>query len=414
MVNAVTEKAKLNHQSVHQWQLKILLLCWEYPPNVVGGLSRHVFCLAVQLAGQGHEVHVLTAGNGRLPGYEKTNGVHVHRVNPINAHDEHFLVWIGGLNLAMAFKGEQLAEELKFDLIHAHDWLVGAAGIALKEVLGIPLLTTIHATEHGRNNGIHNEIQQFIHEQELALMSASEEMIVCSQYMKESLMNIFHIEEKKMMVIPNGIEPPRNEIEEESVFPELTKRKYIFSIGRMVKEKGFETIIKAAEMAKEREYNYFFIVAGKGPLLETYKRQVEERGLAQQVAFIGSVTDEERDALIKGSEMIVVPSVYEPFGIVALEGMIQDKPVIVSNAGGMKGIVRHLQTGLLMNPGDAQSLLDQIGFLVNNRKTACEIGINGGKVARGLYGWGRIAAETSRLMEDMVLNTRANMNETTQ
>ncbi|MDV2687458.1 glycosyltransferase family 4 protein, partial [Alkalihalophilus lindianensis] len=82
------------------------------------------------------------------------------------------------------------------------------AAIALKDVLELPLLTTIHATEYGRNNGIHTNIQRFIHKREEQLMFASEQLIVCSDYMKDFLMTIFRVAEKRIAVIPNGIEPP--------------------------------------------------------------------------------------------------------------------------------------------------------------------------------------------------------------
>ena len=189
------------------WKLTILMLCWEFPPNIVGGLSRHVFGLSDQLAELGHEVHVLTAGNGNLSSFEKINKVNVHRVKPINEYDDDFFSWIAGLNLAMAFKADQISEKIKFDIIHAHDWLVGTASILLKESLGLPLLTTIHATEHGRNNGIYTKMQQFIHEKERQLMNESNQLIVCSEYMKDGLVSTFNIEEEKIAIISNGIEP---------------------------------------------------------------------------------------------------------------------------------------------------------------------------------------------------------------
>ncbi|SMQ82880.1 Glycosyltransferase involved in cell wall bisynthesis [Bacillus sp. OV166] len=386
--------------------LKILMLCWEYPPNIVGGLSRHVFGLSVHLAEKGHEVHVLTAINGNLPSFENMDGVNVHRVKPINQYDDNFLSWIGGLNLAMAFKAEQLAEEIHFDIIHAHDWLVGSASIVLKETLKIPLLATIHATEYGRNNGIHTEMQQFIHKKEQQLICESDQIIVCSDYMKDVLNSIFKAKNDKIAIIPNGIEPVLNELDTEEIFPELKDQKYIFSIGRIVKEKGFETIIEAASIAKEREIDCFFVIAGKGPMLETYRRQINVRNLESHITFVGYVTDEQRNSLIAGSELAVIPSLYEPFGIVVLETMILGKPTIVSNTGGMKGIVKHLHTGLLMTPGDAESMLEQIDFLINHPLKAEEIGKKGRQIVTILYGWKRIASETSRVMEDTVLNKR--------
>src|SRR4051812_9921138 len=201
------QQLDLKGKSQATWKLNILILSWEYPPNIVGGLSRHVAGLSSHLAEQGHEVHVLTAGKENLPPVEIMNGVTVHRVRPINENDDHFLSWIAGLNLAMAFKAEQLVDELDFDIIHAHDWLVGAAAISLKELLSLPLLTTIHATEHGRNNGIFTEIQRFIHEKEQQLIIESDQIIVCSEYMKVELNQVFALRDEKIAVIPNGIEP---------------------------------------------------------------------------------------------------------------------------------------------------------------------------------------------------------------
>ncbi|MFJ7729713.1 glycosyltransferase family 4 protein [Neobacillus sp. NPDC097160] len=410
MNNHISEQVDLDRKPLINWQLTILILCWEFPPNIVGGLSRHVFGLSTHLAERGHEVHVLTAGNSGLLSFEKMNGVNVHRVNPVNERDDHFLSWIAGLNLAMAFKAEQLTDEIKFDFLHAHDWLVGAASIALKESLSIPLLTTIHATEHGRNNGIHTEMQQFIHDKEQQLIVESDQLIVCSEYMRDGLVSIFNAKDEKITIIPNGVEPLESKRNLEEIFPGLKQKKYIFSIGRIVKEKGFETILKAAAIAKEKNLECFFVVAGKGPMLETYQQQISARSLDKYVTFIGYITDEQRNALIQGSEVAVIPSLYEPFGIVALETMILGKPTIVSNTGGMKGIVKHLQTGMLMVPGDAESLLKQIDFLMNNPEKAEEIGNKGRRIVKILYGWKRIASETSRVMEDTLLNKRINEN----
>lgn len=237
-------------------------------------------------------------------------------------------------------------------------------------------------------------------------MDESDQLIVCSDYMNETLTSIYDVSDKKIAVIPNGIEPASVEKKAQDIFPDLTNRKYIFSIGRIVKEKGFETILKSAAIAKSEGKNYFFIIAGKGPMLDSYKKQVREWDLGRQVEFVGYVNDEQRNALISGCEMAVIPSLYEPFGIVALETMILGKPTIVSKTGGMKGIVKHLQTGLLMMPGDPQSLLEQIEFLINNPQNAEQIGKKGSQVVKSLYGWKRIASDTSRVMEDMLLNKR--------
>jgi glycogen synthase len=339
------------------------------------------------------------------------NGVHVHRVTPLNNHDDHFLSWIAGLNLAMSFKGEIIAEDIKFDIVHAHDWLVGTAAITLKEVLSIPLLSTIHGTEHGRNNGIHTDMQRFIHQKELQLITESDQVIVCSNYMREELLTNFHLSDKKMTIIPNGIEQSDVVVAPNEIYPFIKNRKYIFSVGRIVKEKGFETLIEAAQAAKDKGQDIYFVIAGKGPMLERYRKMVTEKQLDHYIAFIGYVTDEQRNVLLVNCEIAVFPSLYEPFGIVALEAMILAKPTIVSETGGLKGIVMDRQTGLLMVPGDAESLLNNIDFLLQDNQTAKKIGIKGMKIVKSLYGWKRIASQTVNVMEDTLLNKRANMSE---
>jgi glycosyltransferase involved in cell wall biosynthesis len=225
--------------------------------------------------------------------------------------------------------------------------------------------------------------------------------------MKEELKEVFTLPVDRMNVIPNGIEPVTVDPEFATIFPALKDKRYIFSLGRIVEEKGFDTIIEAAAIVKEQKRDFSFVIAGKGPMLKNYQKQVLERGLNDHVLFIGYVTDDQRNALIHGCEIAVIPSLYEPFGIVVLETMVLGKPTVVSNTGGMKGIVKHLQSGMLMVPGDSQSLLDQIEFLLNHPEKAKEIGNKGKQIVESLYGWKRIAAETIRVMEDTILSKRA-------
>lgn len=391
--------------------LKILLLTWEYPPNMVGGLSRHVQGLSSHLASVGVEVHVLTAGSNDLPEYENTKGVHIHRVRPLNESDSQFLRWVAGLNLAMVKKAADLAAEISFKAIHVHDWLTGAAGIAIKEVLGLPLLATIHATEHGRNSGIYNEIQRSIHKQEEYLIHEADQLIVCSDYMREQLLTIFPVKEEKITIIPNGIDSPKLKIEEQMPLSQKSGRKLIFSVGRIVPEKGFATIIEAAALAKTVNAPFFFLIAGKGPMLETYRRFIAEKNLEDYAAFIGYISDEEKDAYYRDCDAAIFPSLYEPFGIVALESMSHGKATVASSVGGLQSIIHHMKTGLLAAPGDAADLFDKVSFLLNNPAEATEIGLQGRKLVESLYGWKRIAIETKRIMNDMVLKTQIDSNE---
>ena len=400
----------IERQEKRESQQKILVLTWEFPPHIVGGLARHVYGLTRSLSKKGYELHVITAGQESLAQEEKMDGVYVYRVKPLNAMEKNFLVWVSGLNIAMVEKAVELSSMHCFACIHAHDWLVGAAASVLKENLSIPLVTTIHATEFGRNNGIYTEIQQFIHEKEKKLVGQSDQLIVCSDYMEDEVQRLFHPSIKKLNIIPNGIDSELNKrVGHRNLLAHIPidhNRKMIFSIGRMVQEKGFDTLIEAAAIVKKKGLDVYFIIAGKGPLLEEYRRKVSQLELADSVFFIGFIEDDKRNRLLELCEMAVFPSRYEPFGIVALESMKAGKPTIVSNTGGLKGIVQHLKTGLLMIPGNTDSLIEQIMCILNDCHLAKELGENGKKMVDSLFSWNRIAEETKRVFEEVIMNEK--------
>ncbi|WP_080845092.1 glycosyltransferase [Cytobacillus gottheilii] len=387
---------------------KLLLLSWEYPPNLVGGLARHVGALAESLVKLGFEVHVITANPGNLTKTETVNDVLVHRVEPLNGKDPDFLRWIGGLNVAMESKARELSYTHTFSLVHAHDWLVGACAISLKDVLGIPLISTIHATESGRNGGIYTELQSFIHKKEEQLIQQSDQLIVCSLYMKNEVIELFKALESKLTIIPNGAEhTSQHPIKFSAKQMPYVKEsgRLIFSIGRMVQEKGFETLISAAHELRVHYNDIYFIIAGRGPMLEEYRKKVKECGLENVVFFPGFISDQQRAELFTICEMAVFPSIYEPFGIVALEAMTAGKPVIASNTGGLKGIVQHGSTGLLMNPNDHNSLIEQVSFLLDNREDARMLGVNGKQKAKSLFSWTRTAELTKRIYEEILIES---------
>ena len=147
--------------------MKILMLTWEYPPRIVGGIARVVHDLSKRLIKDGHEVTVVTYREGELPYYEDDKGVKVYRVDNYMINPNNFIDWVLQLNFNMVAKASQLIEKNgKFDVIHAHDWLVAYSAKTLKNSFGIPLVSTIHATEAGRNSGIHNETQRYVKDPE--------------------------------------------------------------------------------------------------------------------------------------------------------------------------------------------------------------------------------------------------------
>jgi 1,4-alpha-glucan branching enzyme len=379
---------------------KILMLSWEFPPMVVGGLSRHVFDLSRKLIELGHEVYVLTSSVEGYPDYEINNGVHVYRIAGKQPAFDSFFHWTGSLNFAMADYAAELSKKIHFDCIHAHDWLVSVAALAIKSELNIPLITTIHATEHGRNNGITSPLQYEINQKEWELMDGSDSLIVCSTYMKQELMEVFQIPEDKITILPNGIDPDQLMIKSQKNMDYHNRphnELLIFSVGRLVKEKGFQTIIEAAEILRNKGLQVKFVIAGKGPLLAELREMVKQKQLDNYVHLAGFVSDEERNEWFAKADAALFPSHYEPFGIVALEGMASGKLTIVSDTGGLKEIIDHETTGLKVYPNDPHSIVWAVEYMFANREHCKEMARKGEETAKTVFSWDSIAERTADL-----------------
>src|SRR5215211_9376800 len=189
---------------------RVLILSWEYPPIVEGGLARHVRKLAEQLVAQEHGVHVLTRGGGRLAARESRHGVTVHRVRePDFPKDDldAFISWVDHMNGDMRAAGAELLEEIEPDLVHSHDWLVAGTARKLARDACVPWPVTAHATEYGRHQGwVDKHPQSHIHGAEQRMVRAADRVITCSAYMREHVADAFGIAVDRITVIPNGID----------------------------------------------------------------------------------------------------------------------------------------------------------------------------------------------------------------
>jgi 1,4-alpha-glucan branching enzyme len=307
--------------------------------------------------------------------------------------------------MAIAEQAIALSKKVKFDCIHAHDWLVSVSALALKKELNIPLISTIHATEHGRNNGITSPLQYEINQKEWELMDGSDKLIVCSNYMKKELTEVFKIAEEKLSILPNGIDPDmirtNGGIEKESGC-KGKKELLIFSVGRLVKEKGFQTIIQAAELLKQKSVAVKFVIAGKGPLYDELRDLIQVKQVAEYVHLAGFVSDEERNMWFGKADAALFPSHYEPFGIVALEGMASGKLTIVSDTGGLKEIIEHGETGLKVYPDDPHSIVWAVEYMIENPDRCYQIARLGEETARTIFSWDSIADKTAQMYEQLI------------
>jgi glycogen(starch) synthase len=348
---------------------RVLLLSWEYPPVIEGGLARHVRKLAEALVRQGVEVDVLTRGVGDgpapgQPGVDELAGVTIHRVaEPSWPRDlDRFVAWVEQMNGDMLAAGEALAEQSSYDLIHGHDWLVAQAAVALAERMGVPYVTTIHATEHGRHQGwVQDYPQSHIHSVERWMARRADAVIVCSYYMRGHVADIFDIDERRITVIPNGIDP--TELQPAGDLDALRRRfaepheKLVLFIGRLVYEKGFQLALDALPGVVEQVENVRYLVAGSGTHEAELKAQAERLGLSEHGVFLGWIGDDVLHSLYRIADLCVVPSIYEPFGLVALEAMASGCPCIVADTGGLREVVPvGERVGLRFNGGDAEHL----------------------------------------------------------
>ncbi len=348
---------------------RVLLLSWEYPPVIEGGLARHVRKLAEALVRQGVVVDVLTRGVGEepaagQPGVDEIGGVTVHRVPEPSWPREldRFVAWVEQMNGDMLAAGEALAEEHRYDLVHGHDWLVANASAALADRLEVPYVTTIHATEHGRHQGwVQDPPQSHIHSVERWMARRADEVIVCSYYMRGHVADIFDIDERRIAVIPNGIDPselrPAGDLQAlRREFAEPQEKLVLF-VGRLVYEKGFQLALEALPSVIEQVANVRFLVAGSGTHEAELKAQAERLGLAEYGSFLGWIGDDVLHSLYRIADLCVVPSIYEPFGLVALEAMASGCPCIVADTGGLREVVPlGERVGLRFNGGDAAHL----------------------------------------------------------
>jgi glycogen synthase len=343
----------------------VLILSWEYPPIVEGGLARHVRKLAEQLVAQGTEVHVLTRGGGRLAAHESRHDVTVHRVRePDFPKDDldAFISWVDHMNEDMRAAGAELVEELEIDLVHSHDWLVAGAARKLARDAGVPWLVTVHATEYGRHQGwVDKHPQSHIHAVEQRMTRDADHVITCSHYMRRQVADVFGIPASKVSAIANGIDP--SDLQPVADLPKLRARyakpdeRLILLVGRLVYEKGFHLALDALPGLVERLGNVRFLIAGSGTAEAELKGQAERLGLMEHGSFVGWTGDDELHSLYRIADLCLVPSIYEPFGLVALEAMASGCPCIVADTGGLREVVPGGgRVGLRFRPKDSKAL----------------------------------------------------------
>ena len=386
--------------------MRLLFISWEYPPHVVGGIGKHVAELVpafVALADESNapfQLDLLTPHSGNAPAVEKlSEAVTVYRVETPSVNPLDLFNSVIDNNRYLVTKARELHNSNPYSLIHVHEWLTASAGIELKQAWKVPLIATIHATERGRHHShVPNETSREINQLEWQVCFEAWRLIVCSSYMAGELARFFDVPLDKVTLIPNGVEVTPFESCSAERMRELKTRyaphgeKLLFYIGRITPEKGVQVLLQALPSIREKYPNVRLLVAGRNS--EQMQPLVDELGIGEAVELLGFIDSETRECLYRSVDAAVFPSLYEPFGIVALEAMAAGCNVIASDAGGLNEVVDHRRTGLTVRANDAQSIVWAVDQLFSDPVQAQAMRARGLQEVMRSYNWITIAAST--------------------
>jgi glycogen synthase len=374
------------------------MLSWEYPPLVVGGIAAHVEGLATALQRSGHDVVVLSLHHPAAEDDTVVDGVRVVRADPA-------LPWLPDDDLVarMASANHHLVRllarlgEWRPDVVHAHDWLVAWAGDTIAALFGVPLVATIHATERGRHGGhLPPGLPGEINSVEWWLTYQAREIIACSRFMVREVVQGFELPPDKVHLVPNGVDVDRwSRVDVAGSDGEPL----VVAWGRIQYEKGFQVLARAIGELRVRVPGIRCVIAGRGTYLPELQTQIDMEGVSDLVQLAGFVTDDELKALLARASCVVIPSLYEPFGIVALEGMAAGAPTIVARTGGLAEIVDGTGAGVLFEPGDHHELADRIADVLADPSGAADLRAAAAQLLRRTYTWDAIAASTAMVYQ---------------
>ncbi len=372
--------------------MRVLMATWEFPPFKVGGIGSHCYDLSRTLASMDHDVHILTYGDSH--GQEEIEGVTVHRLPSAIAPDT--ISWSMFLSHQMEKKAIELSKEEKFDVVHAHDWMTVPAGVGIKKLLNIPMVFTLHSTERGRS-GVHDAYTRMINDLEWYGTYESDEVITVGKDFYSEVKHMFNVPEEKIHYIRNGVDISRfdgNKADVQRADYADDREKLILFVGRLTHQKGIDYLLGSIPGVLNQHPEAKFVIAGGGAV-DHYRNMAYKIGIAHKTFFTGYLPEESLISLYKKADLTVAPSVYEPFGIVALESAAARTPTVGSYVGGLKETIVHERTGLHSYPAHLQSLCDQINRSLWDEDWRKWMGSNARKMVEKDYTWGKIANWTS-------------------
>ncbi|MFC5996636.1 glycosyltransferase family 4 protein [Pseudonocardia hispaniensis] len=390
--------------------MRVLMLSWEYPPVLVGGLGRHVHALAGELAAAAHEVVVLSRqATGTDASTHPTCDEHVGGVRVLRAAEDpphleftrDLVAWTLAMGHSMLRTALLRLGDWRPDVIHAHDWLVAHPAITLADLLDIPLVATLHATEAGRHGGwLSTPLNQQVHSVEWWLAQRADSVITCSRSMRDEVAGLFELDAASIAVVQNGITARRWRVGRTAVT--AARDRYapggvplLLFVGRLEYEKGVQDLLAALPRIRRRHPGTRLVIAGQGTQREFLVDEARRHRVRRAATFAGHLPDSELAALLTATDAVVLPSRYEPFGIVALEAAAAGAPLVASTAGGLGEVVLDGVTGVSFAPGDVPGLAAAVGTVLDDPAAAARRAHAARARLGSEFDWTRVAAHTA-------------------
>ncbi|MDJ0768827.1 MAG: glycosyltransferase family 4 protein [Ilumatobacter sp.] len=375
--------------------MRVLMLSWEFPPTSAGGTAAHVDGLAHALERAGHDVVVITR---RVAGTEPDStaaGVRVLRADvelPWLPDDE--VANAASANHAMVATSGRLGE-WRPDIVHAHDWNVAWAASVLASLFTTPIVTTFHGTERGRHGGhLSPGTPTDINSVEWWQAHCSRRVIASTKLMVREIVDGFEMDPEHVRRIPAGIDPAWWATAGPDEQPVDARGGVVLAWGRVQYEKGFQVLARAISALRYRVAGLECVIAGRGSYLPELQSQIDIAGVGDLIDLPGFLNDNELRAAIHRAGCVVIPSLYEPFGLVALEAIAAGAPLIVADTGGLAELVGGTGSALLFEPGNADALADCIERLLTDQQLADELVRRGQDLIEASYSWDAIAVRT--------------------
>jgi len=395
------------HRNLHRRSIgyhggmKAAVFTWEYPPNIYGGAGVHAKYITSSLA-KLIDVEVRTLEEGPTP---EIPGVRVRRYRPT----------LRGLGLpdprvakaleVLSFNVNMVADPLDVDVVHTHTWYTNFAGTLAKRTSGCKLVATVHSLEPLRpwkreQLGAGYELSSWMEREGL---EACDAIVAVSQEMKRDILRCYDIPSSRVTVIHNGVDPrkyrPRDGSRAVSNFGIRTP--FVLYVGRLSRQKGVFDLLDA--MDHVREDTTLVLVTGKPdtPAIEEELRRALS-GVGHVVWIPEMLEDPDLVGLYNEAAVFACPSIYEPFGIINLEAMACETPVVATRVGGIKEVVVDKETGFLVPPGESAKLGRAIARLVEDRALAARMGKKGRQRVLQHFTWDRIAERTLKLYRSLL------------